>query len=203
MCDTRDRRPLVFLAVLVSHAVIVLLLVRAVRQPVSPHGDSSEPLVLVFLHDGARAITNAVMTRRPDVSPPAVPRAPALKLEPVPDDATGAPPETPPPAIDWEQEAELAARNGVAGAEKQKNYRDLSALSAQQLSWAKRNHMEPAAPGIQWSHPRFEFDAHSGLPVFWINDHCVLVTLMVFCAIGHIGANGDLFKHMGDQPTER
>jgi hypothetical protein len=204
MQDTRDRRPLVFLAVLVSHAVIVLLLVRAVRQPISPHNDPYEPLVLVFLHDGARAITNAVMTRRPDVSPPDVPRAPDLKLEPVPDDAIEAPPQAPPPpAIDWEHEAELAARNGVAEAEKQRKYRDLSALSAEQLSWAKKNHMEPAAPGIQWTHPRFEFDAHSGLPVFWINDHCVLVTLMVFCAIGHIEANGNLFKHMGDQTTER
>jgi len=197
MYDTRDRRPLVFLAVLVSHAVIALLLVRAVRQPVSPQGDAYEPLVLVFLHDGARAITNVVMTRRPDVSPPAVPQAPALK-EPVPDDATGVPPEIPPPAIDWEHEAELAARNGVAGAEKLKNYRDLSALSAQQLSWAKKNHLEPAAPGIQWTHPRVAFDAHSGLPVIWVNDHCVLVTLIVFCAVGHIEANGDLFKHMSD-----
>jgi hypothetical protein len=45
---------------------------------------------------------------------------------------------------------------------------------------------------------RFEFDRHSGLPIFWINDHCVLVTLMVFCAIGHTEVNGDLFKHMHD-----
>jgi hypothetical protein len=199
MHDTRDRRPLVFLAVLVSHAVIVLLLVRAVRQPISPHNDPYEPLVLVLLHDGARAITNAVMPRRPEVSPPAVPRAPDLRLVPVPDDAIKAPPQAPPPpAIDWQHEAELTARNGVAEAEKQGKYRDLSALSAEQLSWAKKNHMEPAAPGIPWTHPRFEFDAHTGLPVFWINDHCVLVTLMVFCAIGHIEANGNLFKHMGD-----
>ena len=198
MPDTRDRRPLVFLAVLVSHAVIVLLLTRAARQPISPQNDSLEPLVVMFLHDGARAVTNAVTPRRPDVSPPTVPGVPALKLEPVPDGATEAPPEAPPSAIDWQHEAELAARNGVADAEKQRNYRDLSALSAEQLSWAKKNHMEPAAPGIQWTHPRFEFDAHSGLPVFWINDHCVLVTLMVFCGIGHIESNGELFKHMGD-----
>jgi hypothetical protein len=198
MPDTRDQRPLVFLAVLIWHAMIVLLLTRAARQPISPQNDSLEPLVVMFLHDGARAVTNAVTPRRPDVSPPTVPGAPALKLEPVPDGTTEAPPEAPPSVIDWQHEAELAARNGVADAEKQRNYRDLSALSAEQLSWAKKNHMEPAAPGIQWTHPRFEFDAHSGLPVFWINDHCVLVTLMVFCAIGHIEASGDLFKHMGD-----
>jgi hypothetical protein len=206
MHDTRDRRPLVFLAVLVSHAVIVLLLVRAVRQPISPHNDPYEPLVLVFLHDGARAITNAVMTRRPDVSPPVVPRAPDLKVAPVPDDAAEAPPEAPPPpAIDWEREAELAARNGVAEAEKQRKYRDLSALSAEQLSWAKKNRMEPAGPGISWTHPRVEVQK-GGLPIIWINDHCVAVPIMmmmVFCKIGHIEAEGDLFKHMGDQTTER
>ena len=198
MHDTRDRRPLVFLGVLVSHALIVLLLMRAARQPIFQQNDSYEPLVLMFLHDGARAITNVVTPRRPEVSPPAVPGAPALKLEPVPDNAIGAPPEPPPPGIDWEHEAELAARNGIAEAEKQKNYRDLSTLSAEQLSWAKKNHMEPAAPGIPWTHPRFEFDAHSGLPVFWINDHCVLVTLLVFCGVGHVEHEGGLFKHMGD-----
>jgi hypothetical protein len=210
MSDTRDRRPLVFLAVLVSHAVIVLLLVRAVRQPISPHNDSYEPLVLVFLHNGARAIANAVMTRPdvtpPDVTPPAVPRAPDLRLEPVPDDAMEVPPEArPPPGIDWEHEAELAARNGVAEAEKQRKYRDLSALSAEQLSWAKKNHMEPAAPGIPWTHPRAEVQK-GGIPVIWINDHCVAVPvmmMMVFCKIGHIESEGDLFKHMGDQTTER
>jgi hypothetical protein len=58
--------------------------------------------------------------------------------------------------------------------------------------------MEPMPPGIEWTHPRFEFDRHSGLPILWINDHCVLVTLMVFCGIGHIEANGELLKHMRD-----
>src|ERR1700728_4450094 len=140
--DTGSGGPLVFLMVLVSHALVVLLLIRAARQPISPQNDSSEPLVLLLLHDGARAAMSAMPRRRPEAPPP----APAPKLEPAPDDAISAPPQTAPPAIDWEHEAELAARNGVADAEKQKNYRDLSALSAEQLSWAKKNHMEPAAP---------------------------------------------------------
>jgi len=58
--------------------------------------------------------------------------------------------------------------------------------------------MAPMPPGIEWRHPRFEFDRNSGLPVLWINDHCVLVTLIVFCGIGKIEANGDLFKHLRD-----
>jgi hypothetical protein len=186
--DIHDRRPLILLGVLASHAVIVLLLVRAARQPIPPQNESYQPLVLMYLRDGARTIAQAVTPRRPAVSPRAVPRARAANPQP-----------EPPATIDWEHEAELAARNGVAEAEKQKNYRDLSALSGAQLTWIRSNHMEPAAPGIPWTHPRFEFDEHSGgLPVFWINDHCVLVMLMVFCRVGHIEPSGDLFSHMGD-----
>lgn len=91
----------------------------------------------------------------------------------------------------------MAARDGVAAAEKEKSYRDLSALSRAQLSWSRTNHMVRAPPGIQWTHPRLEF-MPNGLPVFWINDHCVLVTVMVFCSIGRIEANGGLFNHMRD-----
>ncbi len=53
-------------------------------------------------------------------------------------------------------------------------------------------------PGIPWNHPRLEFDRNSGLPMLWINDHCVLITLIVFCGIGHIEPNGDLLEHMRD-----
>jgi hypothetical protein len=180
--------------------VIVLLVIREARLVISSSNNPDEPLVLMLLHDRAQAATDAVTPRRAAISPhAAVSKNPTVIPEPVPDNSITVPPEAPPqPKIDWEREAELAAQNGVASAEKQKNYRDLSALSPAQLSWIKRNHMEPMPPGIQWHHPRFEFDRNSGLPVLWINDHCVLVTLMVFCGIGKIEANGDLFKHLRD-----
>ena len=191
--DPQDWRPLIFLAVLISHVAIVLLLVRTARQAISSPRRVEEALAVMFLHD-----------RAPSSAEEATPRVPVSSArpathEPISNNAITVPLEEPPrPKIDWEGEAELVARNDVASAERQSNYRDLSALSAAQLSWAKQNHMEPARPGIQWQHPRFEFDRYSGLPVFWINDHCVLVTLMVFCSIGHIEANGALFKHMRD-----
>jgi hypothetical protein len=191
--DSRDWRPLIFFAVLISHVAIVLLLVRTARQAISSPRRAEEPLVVMFLHDEAPPSAAGVRPRMP-----ASGTRPATH-EPIPNNAIAVPPEVAPqPKIDWEREAELVARNDVAGAEKQNNYRDLSALSAAQLSWVKQNHMEPVRPGIEWQHPRFEFDRHSGLPIFWINDHCVLVTLMVFCGIGHIEANGALFKHMRD-----
>ena len=61
--------------------------------------------------------------------------------------------------------------------------------------------MRPMTPGLQWTHRRVQFDRDTGLPMVWINDHCVLVTVFVFCAIGKIEANGELFKHMRD-PTD-
>jgi hypothetical protein len=180
--------------------VIVLLAIREARLVISSPNSSYEPLVLMFLRERTRATTDAVTPRSAAVSPhTAVSKNPTVIPEPVQDNSITVPPEAAPqPKIDWEREAELAAQNGVANAERQKDYRDLSALSPAQLSWIKRNHMEPMPPGIQWHHPRFEFDRNSALPVLWINDHCVLVTLMVFCGVGKIEANGDLFKHLRD-----
>jgi hypothetical protein len=130
-------------------------------------------------------------------------RAHTSKHERIAENAISVPPEVAPQStIDWQHEAELATQNFLANAEREKNYRDLSGLSAAQLNWIRQNHMKPAPPGIAWRHPRFEFDRQTGLPMFWINDRCVWVMLMVFCGIGHSEADGGLFKHMHD-PHER
>jgi hypothetical protein len=108
-----------------------------------------------------------------------------------------------PAQIDWQHELELTAQNKVTDAEKEMAYRDLSrSLSPSQLDWLKQHHMEPSdVPGIKWKEPRVEI-TKDGLPIIHLNDHCVLIPLylipMVFCSIGHIEPNGDLFKHMRD-----
>jgi hypothetical protein len=196
---TRDWRPLVFLAVLVSHAVIVMSIIRAARPAIASLDGSHEPLILMLLRDRAAARPDAGAQRPAPISPHAESRARVAPRELAPDNSITIPASPSPiPRIDWQQEAELAAKIAAADSEKQGKLRDLSALSPEQLSWVKKNHMEPMPPGIQWHHPRFEFDRNSGLPVFWINDRCVLVTLIVFCGIGKTTANGDLFKHMHD-----
>jgi hypothetical protein len=190
--DDLDLRPLVLLAVLLSHVVIVHLIIRAARQGILLPNNSHEPLILMLLHEKATAPMNAATARRRPISPrPATSSAYTPKGKSEPEE-----PEH--PNIDWQHEAELAAENGVAAAEKEKHYRDLSALSPAQLSWVTQNRMRRAPAGIKWQHPRFEFDRESGLPILWINDHCVLVTLLVFCRIGHIEPNGDLFSPMAD-----
>lgn len=190
--DKRGWRAAVFLAVLMTHAVLLLLVIRTARWVASPRR-FSEPLIVMLLADKVRET-------QPAAAPPAqVFRSRASKPEKPPNNAITIAPETQAlPQIDWEHEAELAAENGAAQAEKEKNYRNLAGLSVQQLSWVRQNHMEPAPPGIEWTHPRFEFDRNTGLPVFWVNDHCVLITVFIFCGIGHIEPNGQLFKHMRD-----
>jgi hypothetical protein len=105
-----------------------------------------------------------------------------------------------PPKIDWEKEAELAIQNAIANADQQSAFRNLSALSPEQRSWVRQNHLAPAPPGIPWKYRRVEV-AEGGFPIIHINDHCVAIPflmMMVFCKIGHIEAKGDLFKHMRD-----
>jgi hypothetical protein len=191
--ETRGWRPLVFLAVLLSHLLVVLVVIRTSRQGLSPSESADEPLVVMVLHDKVPLVAGGMKPRAPTL------HARTATPEPVPGNSITTPPVPPPPKIDWEQEVQLAAQKSIADADKEKSYRDLSALSAAQLDWAKRNHLEPAPPGIQWNHPRVE--VQSGLPVIWINDRCVMIPVMmlaVFCSIGHIEPRGDLFKHMRD-----
>jgi hypothetical protein len=194
--DTLEARPLVFLAVLMLHAVIVLLLIRPARLLTNSR-TSDEPLILMLLRSGPPP---AAVVAAPRPAPAS--KARSTKREPapvpVPGNAITLPPEAPPqPSVDWQHEAELAAQNAVAGAEREGNFRNLSSLTPLQLDWIKRNHMEPAPPGIHWKRPRVEVTP-GGLPIIWINERCVLVIVMVFCGIGHIEADGGLFNHMGD-----
>jgi hypothetical protein len=179
--ETRGWRPLVFLAVLLSHLLVVLLVIRTSRQGLSSSGSADEPLVVMVLRDKVPPVTGEMKPRAPRL------HARTATPAPVPGNSITIPFVPPPPKIDWEQEAQLVAQKSIADADKEKSYRDLSALSAAQLNWAKRNHLEPAPPGIPWNHPRVE--VQNGFPV---------IMLAVFCLIGHIEPRGDLFKHMRD-----
>ena len=103
------------------------------------------------------------------------------------------------PRIDWDQEAQRAAKNALSDLGKEGNYRNLAGLSDEQLKFVRDNHLVPMAPGIVWAHPRIEIDPKTLIPIIHINDHCVLVLLIPFCGIGHIKPNDHLFDHMHDQ----
>jgi hypothetical protein len=199
-----SRRPTIFLIVVLFHGVIAILLTRETRLSL-PSSTTPEELVLILLNQrGTSAHADGVGSRSAPVHSKVIKPRPQSD-EHRPSFAQDAIPTVPPsgPSIDWRLEAELAAKDSISKAEREKTYRNLAGLSAEQLEWVRRNHMEPTTSPIEWNHPRYEVDRSTGLPVLWINDHCVMVTVMVFCAIGHIEANGDLFKHMREYLDER
>jgi hypothetical protein len=195
--DTRDWRPLIFLAVLIFHAAFVVFVIRTDLSPISSSTPINEPLVLLLLPHKVRVAAEASMPPRPeDRRQLATPEPRPSKSEAAPSNAIPVAPEE--SKIDWEKEAELATQNALANAGREDDYRNLSALSQEQLSWARQNHFEPAPPGIPWKYRRVEV-TEGGFPIIHINDHCVAIPLMmfmVFCTIGHIEPNGDLFEHM-------
>jgi hypothetical protein len=201
MTGTRDRRPLVFLAVLLCHIAIVSFLMRETPRPYASRG-VSQSTVLLFLQPSVRE-PQTLTPPRPATKPPAgVPKVRTATPSVTTDDSIAASPEELPPKIDWDKEAERAADNAITEADKQNAYRNLSALSPQQLTWVRQNQLEPAPSGIPWKYRRVEI-TDGGLPIIHINDHCVSIPMlmfMVFCKIGHIEPKGDLFDHMKDVP---
>lgn len=195
----RDWRPLVFIAVLIFHAAFVLLLIRSARLPVSRLAPMNDSLVLLLLPHTSRTSADASTPRRSGDQPQsAISKPRASKHEAATSNAITVAPEV--PKIDWQKEAELAIQNAIADAGKENGYRNLSALSPEQLRWVQQNHLEPAEPGIAWKYRRVEI-AEGGFPIIHINDHCVAIPflmMMVFCKIGHIEPKGDLFEHMRD-----
>lgn len=196
--ESREWRPLIFVAVLMCHIAVVLLVILAARSSLSTSILQRDPLVLVVLPP--KADTPEPATVHPPKRPPSASRLRAARPSATGDDSESVPAAGQPPRIDWEKEAEQAAKDSAATAAKADAYRNLSALSPEQLRWVRQNHLEPAPPGMPWKYRRVEI-TKGGFPIIHINDHCVAIPLMmffVFCQIGHIEPKGDLFDHMRD-----
>jgi hypothetical protein len=198
-------RLLIFLGVLVLHVAAVAWLVRS-NQGLRRHDRvGGEPLVFLLLPKAASVEAPPAATAAVAAAP-SVRRKRAAATEPQ-NNAITLPAETPPvsapasavPRIDWDQEAQRAAKNALSELGTEDHYRNLAGLSAEQLKFVRDNHLVPMAPGIVWSHPRVEVDPKTLLPIIHINDHCVLVLLIPFCGIGHIKPNDHLFDHMHDK----
>jgi hypothetical protein len=204
----RNSKQMIFLAVVVLHCAVVLLLLRATHQFQAPVRAAAEPLVFLLLHSRESPPLTTASTEVPPN-----PEAPVRKQQRTAAAARAAPPAAAPlqaitipseaaPNIDWQQEAELAALNGVANADKERNYRNLGGISEAQLKWVRDNHMVQMEPGIVWAQPRVEIDKATLIPIVHINDHCVLVLVLVFCSVGHITPNSHLLDHMHDAPGQ-
>jgi hypothetical protein len=136
------------------------------------------------------------------VKPPRItPDMPSAEV--APDRVPGAhSPTTLLPQIDWTRQAELAVRSSMDTVAREKLYRNLAGLSAAQLDWIQKNHMEPVDTNPPWAETAPRNNANG---VVWINDYCALVNLLPVCRIkvGHKEARGDLFKNMRQYLDQR
>ncbi len=206
--QTRDRRSLIFLAVLFCHCLIIVALIRTGWAPAMPRPLADNPLFLLLLpRSPASASSPSSLGPRA-----ALPRSTAahtrvpkpLRRSMPPITLPKAPSKPSPAAIDWDHEAALEVDGSRVDADRDRNYRNLAGLTPERRAWLESHRMELAPPGMHWAHPRVEIV--NGLPIIWINDHCValpLMMLLVFCSIGHIERNGDLFEHMREADEAR
>jgi len=188
-------------AVLMLHAIVGTILIRS-STLLSAVGVAPEPFLITFLrHTEQREPAEPVPAIKPIANEIVPAKIPSITPEmPRAESPPGSVPETQNqitllPPIDWTHEAELAIRNSLDTAEREKLYRNLAGLSAAQLDWIQKNHMQPVDTNPPWAEtaPRNHADG-----VLWISDNCAIVNLLPFCRIkvGHKEARGDLFKNM-------
>ena len=154
----------------------------------------------------ARNAAATPATRIPPVTGRQPPSATLPVILPMPASASPAQPTTPEPAapdaphsrIDWADEAQQAAAT-----EFEREQQDALRSDA----FANRIHphaLTGATPdpraGFRWDYAAtHRLEASNGMPVWHINDRCVMpliFPLFVACAIGHIDSHDDLFKNM-------
>jgi hypothetical protein len=190
-----------FFAVLMLHAIVGTILIRS-STLLSAVGVTPEPFLITLLRHSEqrepsepgpapKPIANEIVAAKIPSITPEMPRA-EVAPESAPDAQSAI---TLLPPIDWTHEAELAIRSSLDNAEREKLYRNLAGLSAAQLDWIQKNHMEPVDTNPPWAEtaPRNNADG-----VLWISDNCAIVNLLPFCRIkvGRKQARGDLFKNM-------
>ncbi len=197
--DKAPRRYLVWLVVVLAHAgLIAAILLSRPRLPREMRNSSYSLSLLQLPNDSARIDTTKITVRiDAGASHPSInadlPRAPI----PINNNAiTLSLNEQQQQRIDWDRESALAVQSSIAQAMKEKNYRDLSSLTPEQLDWVKKNRMEPM-PGFQWDrNNRGEMLRHG---IVKLNDYCVLIVVIPFCRFGgKTQYSGDLFKDMHD-----
>lgn len=185
MAFREPQRLLIFALTVLIHAGLFALLASKRSSPIEENEELRT--VLVFLRDAPKTSR----TRE------ATPLAPGDLPRPLPPELTAprpiAPPatnETPvPPIIDWQREAEEAARKQA-----------LEAPAPGEAGKPKPKHE------FAWSHSsthRIEPMENGGF-IVWINDNCgvaIGIMAMPFCKLGKKPPRGDLFEHMNDPAT--
>jgi hypothetical protein len=200
--DTAPKRYLVWLVVGLAHAGLIAAILLSHPKLSREMRNPAYSLSMLQLPNRSARIDTTRIAVRIDVSAPHPGINADLPPPPIPinnNAITLSPSEQQQERIDWDRESALAVQSSIAQAAKQKNYRDLSSLTPEQLDWVKKNHMEPM-PGFKWDRTsRGEMLRHG---IVKLNDYCVLIVVIPFCGFGgKIQYSGDLFKGMHDSTS--
>ena len=186
MALREPQRLLLFALTVLIHVGLYELL--ASERQVLPEPRDEQRTVLVFLRDRSPA------ERTVDIAPLAPERLPRPTVLPeiaapqlIAPPASSDPPA--PPNIDWQREAELAARK-----------------HALEVPTPDEPGKPKPKPEFAWSHSRTHRIApmETGGFVVWISENCgvaIAIMAMPFCKLGKKPARGDLFEHMDDAAT--
>jgi hypothetical protein len=177
---------MVLLAVIAAHLAVIYFAIHATPTLKFSASNPHEQIILVYLPRPAPVAGRAspvVQNPTPNRQPTKPNRAHSAAHNNDPDSPLISipPAEPPPPMIDWEKEAALAAQNSI----KPDGYRNLSGLSPEQLKWISDNQFAPEPAGIVWKRPVLDHTP-DGLLIIHLGERCVIVPPlpMVFCKIG-------------------
>jgi hypothetical protein len=195
--DEAPKRYLVWLVVVLAHAGLITAMMLSRPRLSRERSNPTHSLSLLQLPNLSATNDRPKITVQPDTGAPRLTINADLPLPPMINNnaITLSPAEQQEQQhIDWDRE--LTVQSSMAQARKEKNYRDLSSLTPEQLDWVKKNHMEPVTE-FQWDrNSRGQMLRHG---IIKLNDYCVLIVVIPFCQFGgKIQYNGDLFKDMHD-----
>jgi hypothetical protein len=191
-----DVRIIALVVVVLVHAALIAWLATA-RRTLPTAEISERETILIFLPD---------TTPREPQSQPAPERAsrePRQIPAPVPPTAppliTPQEERKPPAAVDWHEQAQLAATRQA------EELARLESPGAGPGAVPSPGSPPRTTPEFRWSRSRtHRIEAiEGGGFLVWINDRCaIVITLLAMpvCKVGKIPVHGDLFEHMDDAP---
>jgi hypothetical protein len=198
-------RVVVLIVVVVMHVGLVMVFSSSRRMHQKTEHDEQTMTVVLLPETLSASQSNPApeATRRPRRSPTRAATHPELSTQ-TPSDSTAITASEVearhPPAIDWAEEAKLAASRQIDSLARSRNRGAGIAAPGINLEAPPR-----PKPEFGWSHAqthRIE-PLPEGGTLIWINERCALVLnggLLPVCKLGKIEARGDLFEHMHDVP---
>jgi hypothetical protein len=195
-------RSAVLLLVLAIHAALLLV---AIRWVIRVDMRREEPLVFLSLPEHVQPAEPAAAAALPRKKPSPRDTQIISIPQPVQPNAAEKPPpvEKPPPTVNWNAEADLAAKRQAELAMAPKPRALDKRGAGADVNGGLTEPKDGSDFGWDHSHTHRVETVEGGGVVIHLNDRCVIVLMpfpFPFCGIGKIPVRGDLFEHMHDEP---